>query len=425
MQDQNYIELSKGDLVVVSKYKVPNRAVIEDITETSVSLLMFNFTILPEKPGWEWNYILEKKTHLIKNGIYFNTSRCTLKSLKFFGEILRVDWQFTAQEAEFYNTKDPSTLIKPRKKSSSVNVKSFLAGKTKWMQSNLDVTQFNNGDPIPLVTEKKEWKKCVKDGLPACCYYNNDKSEFGTRGLLYNVHAVKDPRGIFPSGWRLPKEEEFRDLIKLYGGQFSAGKRLRHQKGWYEGPFMTMSDFEGLPNGMRRQDGEFEGEGYYGQWLMECDDGSFSHMILRGEEIDALIFPVMNLGNAYSIRAVKPKKELKLPPIKQGAITSLKNTKIKIKNQERAFVLFQEYAFRQGVGWRDYGQKRFRRDEELLYVIIDANLSMQYLYDVIEFRVFWHKLNRKGDADFAKACETFYSKDKRKEIFYEDIFETK
>ena len=401
MQDQNYIELEKGDLVIVSKYKIPHRAVIEDISENSVSLLMFHFNKIPENPGWEWDRILKKKPELIKNGYYFKTMRCSFNDVSICVDILRVDWKFTSQELEFYNTTDPSTLIKPPKKYSSVTVKSFLTGKTNWMRSNLDVTQFNNGDPIPLITDKKEWKKCAQEGLPACCYYNNDKNEFGTRGLLYNVHAINDPRGIFPKGWRLPKEADYRDLIELYGGQYTAGKRLRHQKGWYDGPFMTMSDFEGLPNGTRRIDGEFEGEGYYGQWLMGQEDGTYSHLILRGDDIDALIFPVTNHGNAYSVRGVKPKPETKIPPVKEGAITDLKNTKIKINNLAREVYIFQEYAFRNGAEWSD-GPKKKRFEKGVVYLFIDKNLQLSALWSATD--------------------DTYFQKDKRKEIFYDDIF---
>jgi hypothetical protein len=187
-----------------------------------------------------------------------------------------------------------------------------------------------------------------------------------------------------------------------------------------------MSDFNGLPNGSRRVDGEFEGEGYYGQWLMGDDKGNYMHMILRGEDIDALIFPVTDLGNAYSVRGVKPRRMMKLPPLKEGAIANLENTKIKINNLDREFVIFQEYAFRLGAYWRDWGQKKMRLDDqEWVYIFIDENLRMELIHSVTAFSVFWNKLKRKGDANYDETCEKFYVKEKRKEISYEAIFEMK
>jgi uncharacterized protein (TIGR02145 family) len=187
----------------------------------------------------------------------------------------------------------------------ATKIKSFPVGSKLWMVENLDVQFFRNGDPIPLITEDADWEKASNEGAPGCCYYNNNFNEFGTRGLLYNAYAVLDPRGLAPKGWHVATEAEYRDLVSLYGGENTAGKLLRNQKGWYDGPFMYMSDFKGLPNGTRHAWGEFEGEGYYGQWLAESGNGEFSHMILRGEDIDALIFPIFDKGTGFSVRCVK------------------------------------------------------------------------------------------------------------------------
>ena len=41
-----------------------------------------------------------------------------------------------------------------------------------WMTENLRVTQYANGDPIPLLTGNEEWEN-TSDG--AFCYYDNNK----------------------------------------------------------------------------------------------------------------------------------------------------------------------------------------------------------------------------------------------------------
>jgi hypothetical protein len=52
--------------------------------------------------------------------------------------------------------------------------------------SNLDVTTYRDGAPIPQVTDRKAWEN-LKTG--AWCYYNNDANS-GTYGKLYNWYAV-------------------------------------------------------------------------------------------------------------------------------------------------------------------------------------------------------------------------------------------
>jgi uncharacterized protein (TIGR02145 family) len=196
-------------------------------------------------------------------------------------------------------------------------IKSFSVSNKKWMSENLSLQTFRNGDLIPLVTTNRSWKKAGLEGLPACCYYKNDSTKFGTNGILYNVHAINDQRGISPEGWHIPNEIEFNELISIYGGTNSAGKFLRNQKGWYDGPFMYRSDFKGLPNGIRHPWGEFDGEGHYGQWIVRTEKEGFSTMILRGNDIDALIFPISDFGMGFSVRCVKDynviKKHLSKP----------------------------------------------------------------------------------------------------------------
>ncbi|PTM07187.1 MAG: hypothetical protein DA443_09765 [Bacteroidetes bacterium] len=82
-----------------------------------------------------------------------------------------------------------------------------------WSQENLKVTEFQNGDSIPLVTSAKDWKKASENRSAACCYpgYNPENGE--KYGLIYNGYAILDERGICPEGLRIPTEVELRELI--------------------------------------------------------------------------------------------------------------------------------------------------------------------------------------------------------------------
>jgi hypothetical protein len=75
---------------------------------------------------------------------------------------------------------------------------------TKWSKEDLNVTTFNDGTPIPVVEDNKEWKNLK---TPAMCYYDNDKS----KTVLYNWYAVKTGK-LAPKGWHVATDEEWKDI---------------------------------------------------------------------------------------------------------------------------------------------------------------------------------------------------------------------
>jgi hypothetical protein len=82
----------------------------------------------------------------------------------------------------------------------------YLPSSGIMMSQNLSVVNYNNGDPIPLVTNATTWAN-LKTG--AYCYPNNDPTQVATKGLLYNWFALNDPRGIVPTGWKVFSKEEW------------------------------------------------------------------------------------------------------------------------------------------------------------------------------------------------------------------------
>jgi uncharacterized protein (TIGR02145 family) len=135
------------------------------------------------------------------------------------------------------------------------------------MAENLDVTHFRNGDSIPQVTDDAEWETIGSRGEPAWCYYLNDKSNGKMYGKLYNLNAVKDPRGLVPEGWSLPTEQQWKELTDFLGGESEAGNKLKSTRGWKDnGNGNNESSFSALPGGNRNADGSFWFEGEYGYW---------------------------------------------------------------------------------------------------------------------------------------------------------------
>ena len=87
-------------------------------------------------------------------------------------------------------------------------------GNQTWMSKNLDVTSFNNGDPIPFEPNPEIWKNLT---TPAYTFYANEIDNVGTYGILYNWYALNDERGVAPQGYRVPNSGDYKDLVSHLG----------------------------------------------------------------------------------------------------------------------------------------------------------------------------------------------------------------
>lgn len=103
-------------------------------------------------------------------------------------------------------------------------------GTQVWMNKNLDVSTFRNGDPIPQAKTEQDWLAAKNNKQPAWCYYEN-KSENGAKfGKLYNWYAVNDARGLAPVGFHVPSDEEWMKLIDYLGGENLAGIKMKEKE---------------------------------------------------------------------------------------------------------------------------------------------------------------------------------------------------
>ncbi len=84
-------------------------------------------------------------------------------------------------------------------------------GEQEWMNSDLSVTQYNNGDPISLAKTIKEWSAFgkKKEG----CYLVMKNGTY-----MYNHYAIDDSRGLMPKGFVVPTYLDFEKLAKQLGG---------------------------------------------------------------------------------------------------------------------------------------------------------------------------------------------------------------
>jgi len=130
-------------------------------------------------------------------------------------------------------------------------------GNQVWMAENLKTTRFNDGTPIPQVTDDSVW-----DGLetPGYCWYNNDVSNKVTYGGMYNWYAVNTGR-LAPVGWHVPTKGEWLTLINYLGGEDVAGGKLKEiGTSHWASPNACATDengFTALPSGYRGGGGMF------------------------------------------------------------------------------------------------------------------------------------------------------------------------
>ena len=168
-----------------------------------------------------------------------------------------------------------------------------------WFAENLRTTTYLNGEAIPQNLSDGDWSSTTSGAMT---FYNNGPAYGG----LYNWFAVDDARGLCPSGWHVPTDEEWTILTDHLGGELVAGGQMKSNYGWFFGGNGTNSSgFSGLPGGYRSSLGYFDYAGNIGYWWSSSPNGSLAWN--RG-----LIYYYENVGrdsnnpqSGFSVRCVR------------------------------------------------------------------------------------------------------------------------
>ena len=172
-------------------------------------------------------------------------------------------------------------------------------GNQVWTVENLRTTRFNDGTPIPHVTDTAGWKGLASPGF---CYFNNDPESGKEYGALYNWWAACSDK-IAPKGWKVPTHEDQVELCEylIANGYNCDGtkdgnttgnkvaKSMTAKTDWEHHPTpetaghdLTTNNstgFSALPTGSRWNDGSFHSikQSVY-WWSTTPGNGDDAHM---------------------------------------------------------------------------------------------------------------------------------------------------
>jgi uncharacterized protein (TIGR02145 family) len=86
-----------------------------------------------------------------------------------------------------------------------------LIGNQCWMKENLKTTKYRNNTQIEYPgTNNSAWQN---NTTGAYAWYNNDIGWKDSYGALYNWHAVNNANGLCPTGWHVPSDDEWTQLV--------------------------------------------------------------------------------------------------------------------------------------------------------------------------------------------------------------------
>ena len=190
-----------------------------------------------------------------------------------------------------FNLKHEYGVVKDEEEHEYMTIQ--IANQT-WMAENLRATKYRNGDDIAL--SSRELKDISKEDAPKYQWsYDGDDKNIESYGRLYTWFIVDDSRGICPTGWHLPTDSEWSELINVVDGDSKAAIKLRESgsQHWMKSKVETTNEsgFTALPGGFRDAKGTFFVNGFNGYWWstkgyvkMEFNKTTFSLSALVGTQ---------------------------------------------------------------------------------------------------------------------------------------------
>jgi uncharacterized protein (TIGR02145 family) len=151
-----------------------------------------------------------------------------------------------------------------------------------WMAENLRTTRYADGTLIPQVATNGAWSTTAQ-GASCTPYNSTDPYVIRSQGRLYNWYAATSWRNPCPSGWHVPTDGEWNDLLDSQpfdsDGNSEAARYLKTAapgywtptgNSYYDG--VNYTGFSAIPTGSREVNGSFSGQNDWGWWWTSSVD---------------------------------------------------------------------------------------------------------------------------------------------------------
>ena len=195
-----------------------------------------------------------------------------------------------------------------------------------WFAENLRSEHYANGDAIPGELSDGEWSSTTNGAMTVygegtSTVYNgsdDEVSNLADYGRLYNWYAVDDARGLCPSGWHVPTDEEFITL-EMELGMSESEANGSGWRGTDQGTQMkssasdspswngtNSSGFSGLAGGNRNLYGDFYNGGNSGFfWSASAFGTNAWYRSLSGGYTEVFRFNYYSRRFGFSVRCVR------------------------------------------------------------------------------------------------------------------------
>jgi len=169
-----------------------------------------------------------------------------------------------------------TVIVPPSKGNDIAKYKTVPIGDQVWMAENLDYyvsgskCYKNSEANCAIYGRLYDWATAM--ALPSSCNSSTCASQVNTKH-----------KGICPSGWHIPNDDEWTTLINFVGGSLTAGKHLKAREGWNScGPSGSSKSyscedthsFSALPGGYDYSGGSFGSVGY-GYWWSSSEYSAY------------------------------------------------------------------------------------------------------------------------------------------------------
>ncbi len=207
-----------------------------------------------------------------------------------------------------------------------------IIGNQEWMAENLKTTKYRNGTSIDYPGENKPAWQSNTTG--AYAWYNNDVAWKDSYGALYNWHAVNNSNGLCPTGWHVPSDAEWTEMVDyvvsqgypnsdVVNGTGNALKSCRQVSSPLGGDCATSDHprwnststthygtdefgFSALPGGDRYANGTYLNLGIYGFWWSSTEYYTTNAwMRYLGNDYGSVYRSSYYKGGGFSVRCVR------------------------------------------------------------------------------------------------------------------------